>query len=80
MKIYDSLSCTQVRASLVSKSGRYLLNVTKPNAYSGALTLKVFDLASIPHNCVLCIGQSDSQSNGFVSQLRYSGTKLSPWV
>lgn len=34
----------QVRASLLSKSGRYLLNVTKPDPYTDALTLKVYDL------------------------------------
>ena len=45
-KQYKLSPQTQVRASLVSKSGRYLLNVTKPNPYSGALTLKVFDLGS----------------------------------
>ncbi len=41
----------QVRASRLSKSGRYLLNVTKPDPYSDTLALKVYDLD--------CLSESD---------------------
>ena len=41
-----------------------MLNVTKPNAYSSALTLKVFDLASIPHK-ILAVHSSVSEMDSF---------------